>query len=148
MPDYEVFLDRGNAPLVREITYPILDADFGDGFYGSALVGDANGVRKITLSWSKVHRDGQTIQPRTYNLVNIGSPVSRYKYAWDFIYRRLSAGNTPFWFADVDAKTGFRTVMMCRLIPFTVSFRQDGKNPLLYNYSFSFQQLRGAPAQS
>lgn len=149
MPDYEVFLDSGSAGLRRGINYPILDADFGDGYYAAALVGDQNGTREYTLTWNNIVRDpGTTLQPRTFNFASVGGPVSRYKYIWDFLARRAAAGNNPFWFEDVDAKSGFRTVVLCRLIPQTFTQTQDRRNPLLYSYSIQFKQIRGAPAQT
>jgi hypothetical protein len=149
MPDYEILLDTGSAGLRRNTTYPVLDADFGDGYYASILIGDPNGVKDYTLSWSNVHRDHQTLfQPRTYNSVNVGSPTNRFRYISEFVYRRLGSGNTPFWFEDVDAKAGLRTLLLCRFIPFTLTQTQDRREPLLYSYSIQFKQIRGAPAQT
>ena len=149
MPDYELWLDSGSAGIKRSITYPILDADFGDGFYASVLAGDLNGTREYTLTWNNINRDQSAlVQPRTFNSIGIGAPVTRYKYIWDFLFRRLSTGNSPFWFEDVDYKPGSRTILLCRLIPATFPQQQDRRNPLLYAYSIQLTQIRGAPPQS
>ncbi|MGE0131880.1 MAG: hypothetical protein AB7U82_27670 [Blastocatellales bacterium] len=149
MPDYEKLQDVGTSGLQREREYPILDADFGDGYYVAIVIGDTAGVRKWTLTWSNAHRDaGPLIQAKTYNNVNIGSPTSRFQYVTGFLHRMLSAGNTPFWFEDVDNVSGLRTLTLCRLLPKTYQQRQDRRNPLIYNFSIQFQQIRGAPAQS
>jgi hypothetical protein len=149
MPDYERLVDVGSAGLVRERDYPILDADFGDGFYAAVTVGDPDGVFRWTLNWTNAHRDfGPQIQAVTKNGSNIGFPESRFAYIGNFVDRQLSNGNTPFWFEDVNSVSGLRTELLVRFITKTFKTQQDRRNPLIYTFSIQFQQIRGAPAQS
>lgn len=152
MPDYEVLLDAGSAGIQRELddSEAIVGADLGNGYYASAIVGEVNGIYRYTLTWKNVHRDKVTYQAKTYNAVNIGSPMTRLKYLEAFVARRVAAGNDPFWFYDVDHPTvASRRLTMCRLIePVKLIQTQDSKNSLLWSYGLKFQQIRGAPAQS
>lgn len=151
MPDYEILLDIGSAGLTMEDdgTEAIADADLGDGYYAAAIVGETAGIRRFMFTWNNAHRDGATIQGKTYNNVNVGSAVSRPVYFRQFFLRRIAAGNDPFWVTIPDNKVaGSRTTILCRMTDKKLSQKQDRKNPLLYDYSFKFQQIRGAAAQS
>lgn len=149
MPDYEVIQDIGNGALQRMNPLPILDADFGDGYYADAQVGTAAGVMKWILTWRNVHRDfGYLIQPVTYLGSNIGSPVSRFNYYRDFIQRRVTSSRY-FWMYDPDRPSS-RPAYMCRIVNLADAFKQqqNNRNPLYYQFNLTIQQVRGAPAQS
>lgn len=149
MPDYEVLQDLGNGALRRALRLPVLEEDFGDGFDASATTGDTAGVLLWTLTWKAAHRDsGALIQAKTYNNVNIGSPVSRYNYLVQFIGRRMTS-NRYFWIYDPDRPSS-RPAYLCRVLKLAEAFnaQQDRRNALLYGISFQIQQVRGAPAQT
>lgn len=152
--DYEVLRSAAHVGVQREIIYPILTADYGDGYYGGALIGDANGLYRWTLTWSNKHRDQHLITGRTYNSVAVGSAVPIPQYLHEFFYRRMTgsvtgSANEPFWFRDVDhLNINNRTLSLCRMITPVIKKTQDRRNPYLYNFSFQFQQVRGAVAQA
>lgn len=151
MPDYEHLLDIGTAGLTIEIdgSEAIAEADLGNAYYAAAIIGETAGIYRFTFTWNNSHRDGATIQAKTKNGANIGSPVSRPVYFKQFFLRRIAAGNDPFWVTIPDNKVALsRTSILCRLIDKKISQKQDSKNPLLYDYSIKFQQIRGAAAQS
>lgn len=154
MPDYEVLLHAQNAGIQREVEYPVLIADYGDGYYGGAAIGDVNGVYRWTITWSNKHLYLATVTGRTYNSVPVGSAVPIPRYLHEFFYRRMvgsvtGSANEPFWWRDVDHLTqASRTTSLCRMTQTTIKRTQDRRNPLLYNFSFTFQQVRGAVAQS
>lgn len=149
MPDYEVLMDIGNGALKRENPLPILEAEFGDGYSADAIVGDTAGVKSWTLTWKKAHRDsGVLIQAKTYNNVNIGSPVSRYNYFVQFLGRRVTS-NRFFWIYDPDRPSS-RPAYLCRVVDLANAEKQqqDSQNALLYSFTIKIQQVRGAPAQT
>jgi hypothetical protein len=152
--DYEVLRAAQHVALVREHEYAHIPADFGDGFYGGATIGDALGLYRWTLTWNDRHRDLPTVTGRTYLNVTVGSAVPIPQYLEEFFYRRMvgsvtGSANEPFWFRDVDhLSIGSRVTSVCRMLDTKITRRQDGKNPLLYSYSIRFQQVRGYVAQS
>ncbi len=149
MPDYEVLQDMGNGALKRKTPLPILEADFGDGYYADALIGDSAGTKIWTFNWRKAHRDsGPLIQAITYNSVNIGSPVSRFNYFLQFLGRRVTV-NRCFWIYDPDRKSS-RPAYLCRVVDLAnaIQQQQDAQNALFYQFNLTIQQVRGAPAQT
>lgn len=152
--DYEVLRSAAHQGLTRERSFPVLNANYGDGYFGGATIGDANGLYTYTLTWNDRHRDYPTITGRTYLFVAVGSAVPIPQYLEEFFYRRMvgsvtGSANEPFWFRDVDNLTlGSRTTLLARMLDTKITRRQDPKNPLLYSYSFKFQQVRGFVAQS
>lgn len=151
MPDYEKIQDIGSSGLTWEIDGgdAIVDADLGDAYYASAIVGEVLSIYRFTLTWNNSHRDAALIQGKTWNGTNIGSLVSRPLYMRQFFLRRIAAGNDPFWITIPDHPTaGSRTSVLCRLTDKKISQQQDARNPYLYRYSLKAQQIRGAAAQT
>ena len=149
MPDYEIIQDIGNGALQRELMLPILEAEFGDGYFATAIVGSTAGTYKWSLTWKSAHRDGgYQIQPVTFLGSNIGSPVSRFNYYRDFILRRVTS-SPYFWLYDPDRPSS-RPAYICRIVNLADVFKQqqNNRNPLLYQFKLTIQQVRGAPAQS
>lgn len=121
----------------------------GDGYYAGAIVGDTAGIQRFTLTWSSAHRDAPLIQGHTYTAVPVGSVVPRPLYLRQFFARQIAAGNRPFWIRVPDSPVfGSRSLVLCKLTTLKINQKQDSRNPLLYNYSVSFAQVRGVPAQT
>lgn len=151
MPDYEVLIDAGQAGIQREFDYSeaVAGADLGNAFYTGAIVGEVDGVLRWTLTWKKVHRDKTVLQARTYNFVDIGSPMKRAQYLEEFVHRRIQGGNDPFWFRDVNHPIlEMRRLTLCRLMePVKLIQTQDSSDSYLWSYGLKFQMQRGAPDQ-
>lgn len=143
----EVLLDAGSSGVSRETDYSeaIASADLGNAYFASAIVGEVSGVLRYVLSWRQIHRDKITYQAKMFNGTNIGSPMTRLKYLEAFVARQIAAGNSPFWFYDVDHPVvASRRLTLCRLTePYKLIQTQDGKNSFLWSYSLKFQQIRG-----
>lgn len=152
--DYEVLLHAQNAGIQREVDYPVLIADYGDGYYGGAAIGDLNGVYRWTITWSNKHLYLATLTGRTYLNVPVGSAVSIPTYLNQFFYRRMSgsvtgSANEPFWWRDNDHLTqASRTLRLCRMTTTVIKKTQDRRDPFRSSFSFTFQEVRGAVAQS
>lgn len=152
--DYEVLLHAGDSAAQYEVDYPILPVDFGDGYTGSALIGDVNGLYGWTINWGSKHLYLKTVTGRTYLNVAVGSAVPIPQYLNQFFYRRMSgnitgSANEPFWWRASDHITqGSRTLRLCEMTHTKIKITQDRRNPYLYNCSFSFREVRGKVAQS
>ncbi len=139
----------GHTGLQRSIGFPVLQADFGDGYYASAIIGSTLGLRSWTVTWRNKHRDYPLIQAKTYNNVDVGTPVPVVQYITDFFTRRLQNGNDPFWFKDINAlNPGDRIDRLCRFVENTLQFQQDSRDPLRWSISVKIVEVRGVAAQS
>lgn len=88
-------------------------------------------------------------------VIEIGTPVSVYRYLRDFYLRRMASSNAPFAFEDPDALVTMpesssanysaRGHYLARLIENSYEVAQDSSDLFIYHSSFKFRQARGWP---
>jgi hypothetical protein len=148
---YELLLDIGTAGMKRGIEYEVQMADFGGGWYGSAIL-DMVPIRTWELTWAGMYHDPYQrpilVQPRTTDGAKFGSPVSRPKYLSDFFTRRMTNGNDPFYLVDpfepVDPVQP--TYWLARLDMTSLQFQQQGeKQRWSYSVKVKFARIPGVP---
>lgn len=92
MPEeYEQLELLGSFGLEEEISFDFLEADYGDGYEDSALIGSAAGLRAWRLKYN--------VLPGTLDNAPEAGPLSmqsRADYLWDFFCQRKAEGNKPF----------------------------------------------------
>jgi hypothetical protein len=140
----DVLQDAGQTGALRRHEYAILQAEFGDGFYRAALIGDTFGLWSYTLTWSDIPRDGLGIQRKAKNGSFIGAPIPRSRYMIELHAICMSAGNKPFWFQDFD-RPGFERLPL-KLVRFTspvFEMQQSSANRAIWSYSADIQEVRG-----
>ena len=88
---YERLQYIGSFGLTCEIGFDILEAEFGDGYDASALVGSDQRLR----GWRLVYKvlTGTMDSPIQ---VNVSELESRADYLWNFFQRRKVEGNSSF----------------------------------------------------
>jgi phage-related protein len=90
METFERLLDIGNFGLVEEIEFQVLEAEYGDGYDDSALVGSSEGTRSWKLSYKVLPGSIGNVQGGVF------SAQSRADWLWDFFVRHKAAGNKSF----------------------------------------------------
>lgn len=86
---YEELQERGMYGIQESIDFAVLEADLGDGYDRSALVGSSLGTREWKLTWSALPQSGETV---SYN----GATLFRADYLWEFYSQRMREGNSSF----------------------------------------------------
>jgi hypothetical protein len=59
----EILVDMGTSGIVRTITCEQLTADFGSGYFGSAVIGNTKFTRKWKCTWSNQRQDRFQLPP-------------------------------------------------------------------------------------
>lgn len=133
----EILVDVGTVGLQRTISYPMLTADFGSGYYAAVITGDNDGDRTWKCVWSgtrhdKLERPGMVIPiyddgtivegPSAGLALSFGlneytgeyvtnasgaDMQSRMKYMQRFFHRWIQRGGLPFVFVDPAEAGGF-----------------------------------------
>jgi hypothetical protein len=89
--EFERLQEIGSFGLSCSIGFDILEADYGDGYDDSALVGSTEGTR----GWQLVYK----VLPGTMDSpveVSDAELQSRADYLWNFFCRHKAGGNTSF----------------------------------------------------
>ena len=151
----EVLLDSGSSGLSRELNWPIYFANFGDGFYSSAVVGAGRAVAAWTLNYSGIYHDSyrrpQLLTPRWDDGAvsdplsgEPSRPQSRLDYLQWFFARRVYFGNDPFWLidpAEID-DVRFPTLILVRFSGSAIKFTQGSADSRRWSVSLEVVSAR------
>jgi hypothetical protein len=105
----------GNFQLTSEIEFPgVLEANYGDGYGDSAIVGSTAGTRLWSLTYSALFR-----QPFGAGASSFVSQ-SRADYVFEFYVARMAAGNEPFVVYCPRARKRFLACFVDKKLTFTL----------------------------
>jgi hypothetical protein len=96
------------------VTVDVFEADFGDGYYASAVVGSTAGTKDWNITYGHLSRAPHRTDGRF-------SRESVADYLWDFYVARRAEGNSPFIIRDprtrkfylagfVDTRLGYKNL--------------------------------------
>lgn len=159
----EVLLDSGSSGINRELNYPVYFANFGDGYYTSAVVGTGRAVKTWTLVYNGIYHDSygwpQLITPKWDDSTVVAPlsgeparPQSRLHYLEWFFARRVAAGNDPFWIIDparID-DVRFPRLLLARFSGAGIKFQQGSNDSRRWSVSLEVVSARlpGEPDES
>ena len=149
---YELLLDIGIAGFKGGLEYEVVTADFGGGWYASAVL-DVIPIRTWELTWGGIYHDPYErpalVQPRTSDGAKVEDLQSRVKYLRRFFARRMTNGNDPFYIVDPiePGDPNQPTYWLARMDVTSISFQQSGdeKQRWSYGVKVKFARVPGVP---